>query len=781
MPRQSHVGVAFFIVFSKFGSVPDCLSRSTRSDDNVSRMSSSRPTGFQRPGERRSGAFGVSFVPNPEEDEASHVLPYNRYGHLRINEQQARLPIYAYVRDVVYLVERHATSIIVGETGCGKSTQIPQYLHRAGWAPKGLQIIVTQPSGFATVTVAARVAEEMRVRLGDEVAYAVDFEDISREGTTRIKFCTTDVLIREMASDPLLSKYSVVMVDEAHERTLSTDLLLGLLKKIQRKRNLRLVISSASIHAEKFASFFSLPKLDASLPSTVESPSRTPGMLSVQGRPHSVRVSYLKEPCQDYVRAALETAYDISKSDIPGDVLVFLTTQDECERAVDWVKSNSRRDAPPSGQLHPVALYAGLPTKHQLAVFEAPPPGYRKIVFATSIAETSLTIDGIVHVVDCMFSRQRAFDPFVGLGTSGVVPISKASAVQRSGRAGRVRPGFAFRLCTKEAYDALREADVPEVQRSDLTRAVLQLKGLGIDNLLHFSWMAVPPSELLVRSLESLYALGALGDDARLSDGIGRHMTEFAEIDPRLARCILASWNLNCVYEVVTIVSMLHVRQIWSPGGKKSRDARSQFAVKEGDLITYLNVWRGWEENRRGSSWAYKNYIRHKNLCRALEIRNELLQTVSRLKRQSGPDDPVFSGNSLECMRDNMLLRKDLTLADTEERIRNTSRALAHGLFLNAAELVPTRTTDEGQPMYRLLGESVGCDDGHGNIVREKLVTIHRDSVAHSASGDGQPPTICFFDALQTETGIEARLVHPVEASWLADTGYFDVRRRQKF
>jgi ATP-dependent RNA helicase DDX35 len=726
----------------------------------------------------------VSFVgANPEEDEAGHVLPYNKYGHLRISEQQARLPIYAYERDVLYLVERHATSVIVGETGCGKSTQIPQYLHRAGWAPRGLQIVVTQPSSFAVVTVAARVAEEMRVRLGDEVAYAVDFEDVSRDGTTRIKFCTTDVLIREMASDPLLSKYSVVMVDEAHERTLSTDLLLGLLKKIQRKRNLRLVISSASIHAEKFALFFSLPKLDAGLSATVESPSRTPGMLSVQGRPHGVRVFYLQEPCQDYVRTALETVYDISKLDIPGDVLVFLTTQDECERAVDWVKSDSRRDAPSTGpgQLHPVALYAGLPTKHQLSVFEAPPRDHRKIVFATSIAETSLTIDGIVHVVDCMFSQQRAFDPFVGVGTSGIVPISKASASQRSGRAGRVRPGFAFRLCTKEAYDALREADVPEVQRSDLTRAVLQLKGLGIDNLLQFSWMATPPSELLVRSLESLYALGALGKDARLSDSIGRYMTEFAGIDPRLARCILASWNLSCVYEVVTIVSMLHVRQIWSPGGKKSREARSQFAVKEGDLITYLNVWRGWEENRRGSSWAYKNYIRHKNLCRALEIRNELLQTVSRLKRQSQPDDPVFSGHSLECMRDNLLLRRDITLAETEERIRNTCRALAHGLFLNAAELVTTRTTEQGQPMYRLLGVTAGYDNQHGSLGREKVVTIHRDSVTHSENGDGLPPTICFYDALQAETGIEARIVHPVEAAWLAETGYFDVGRRQKF
>ena len=734
-----------------------------------------------RPGQFRTGAFGVSFVPD-DDDSASYVLPYNKYGYLRINEQQTRLPIYAYERDVLFLVERRATSIIVGETGSGKSTQIPQYLLRAGWAPKGLQIVVTQPSRFAAVTTAARVAEELRVRLGDEVAYAVDFEDISTDGVTRIKFCTTDVLIKEIAVDPLLSRYSVVMVDEAHERTLSTDLLLGLLKKIQRKRNLRVVISSATIHAEKFASFFSSLKLEDGSRATSDCPSEVPGVLSVQGRPHSVRVSYLKEPCQDYVRAAIEAVCDIHRSDIPGDVLVFLTSQEECERAVDWFKSSFHRDAlnapqRPS-QLHAVALYPGLSTKHQLSVFEAPPRDHRKIVFATSIAETSLTIDGIVHVVDCMFTLQRVFDPFVGLDISGVVPISKASALQRSGRAGRVRPGFAFRLCTKETFDSLRETSLPEVQRSDLTHAILQLKGLGVENILKFPWMDPPPSELLVRSLESLYALGAVSGDARLSDRVGRYMTEFSEIDPRLARSILAAWKLNCVYEVITIVSMLHVRQIWSPGGKKSREAKSQFAVKEGDLISYLNVWHGWEENRRSSSWAYKNYIRHKSLCRALEIRNELLHKVAQLKRESAKDDPIFSGNSVECMRDNLLLRKDLSMAETANRIRNTCQALAQGLFLNAAELVTTRTTDQGRPVYRLLRDGLGHEDEHRNLALGKTVTIHRDSVAFSEDSEGLPRTICFYNSMQTERGIEARLVHPVEVSWLAETGYFDARRR---
>lgn len=742
------------------------------------------------------GAFGVSFNFEDPDDDSPQVLPFNKHSYLRISEQQERLPIYAFKLDVLYLVERHTTTVVVGETGSGKSTQIPQYLYRAGWAPKGLQIACTQPSRFAAVTVAARVAEEMGVRLGDEVGYAVDFEDVSNDAATRIKLCTNDVLIKEMSFDPLLSRYSVIILDEAHERTMSTDLLLGLLKKIQRRRKLRVVISSATIHAEKFASFFhhlpgldngDVSNLDAATPATADRPSCVPAILSVQGRPHTVQVSYLTEPCQDYVRAALEAVDDIRRSDVPGDILVFLTSQDECERAVDWIKSKESDESNKSNKyhdrtsrsqrLHAVALYAGLPTKHQLAVFEAPPPDQRKVVFATRVAETSLTIDGIVSVVDCMFARQRAFDPIAGLETSCVAPISKASAVQRSGRAGRVRPGFAFRLCTKEAYDALSDADVPEIQRSDLTHAVLQLKGLGIDNLLHFSWMAPPPSEMLVRSLESLYALGALGDDARLTEYVGRYMTELAEIDPRLARCILAAWNLNCVYEVATIASMLHVRHIWCPGGKKSRDARSQFAVKEGDLITYLNVWRGWEQNQRSPKWAYKNYIRHKNLRRAQEIRNELLHAVARLKRQSLPDDPVFSGCSLDCLRDNVLLRKDLSAAEVEGRIEKCRRALATGLFLNAAELVTSRTTKQGQPIYRLLRDGGG---GYADAI-EGAITIHRDSVVFSEEEDRPPPTICFYDAQQTESGIETHIVHPVEASWLAESGYFDSGRRQRF
>eukprot|EP00889_Picochlorum_renovo_P004854 jgi/Picre1/31884/NNA_007232.t1 len=489
---------------------------------------------FLRPGEGRKSAFGVSFqdVERRGSDNASSIPIFNRYRGLRIEEQQRLLPIFKYKREILYLVEKHATCIIVGETGSGKTTQVPQYLYSAGWAPIGSMIACTQPRRVAAMSVAARVAEEMNVELGQEVGFAIRFEDVSSH-QTRINFCTDGVLIKEMATDPLLSKYSVIMVDEAHERSASTD-----------------------------------------------------------GRTHSVQVHYLERPCQDYVQTSVETVYKINDAGLPGDILVFLTGQEECDKAVALVQESNHsqytegRSQRRSGtRLYPVALYSGLSAKHQMEVFESPPRNCRKVVFATNIAETSVTIDGIVHVVDCMFSKQRNFDPFIGLESLLVAPISKASAVQRSGRAGRVRPGFSYRLCTQEHFENLDTVEIPELQRSDLTSIVLQLKGLGVDNMLHFSWLTPPPSECMVRSLENLHALGALGDDAKLTQYMGRYMSEIS-IEPQLSRALLVSWSAGCVYEVATISAMLNVQSIWASGRRRDLDgAKSQFAVEEGDLI----------------------------------------------------------------------------------------------------------------------------------------------------------------------------------------------------
>lgn len=736
---------------------------------------------FLRPGEQRSGAFGVSFsrdfVDRGEQDEDSPLV-YNKYTYLKIDKQQELLPIYKYKRDILYLVEKHSTVILVGETGSGKTTQVPQYLHDAGWAPRGYMIACTQPRRLATMSVAARVAQEMNVRLGETVGYAVRFEDVSNE-RTRIKYCTDGVLIQEMSVDPLLTRYSVIIVDEAHERSIETDVLCGLLKKIQRRRpNLRLIISSATIQAETFASFFADYSNKVPPEQTdADHPSGLPGILSVQGRPHTVHVNYLDRPCQDYFRTAVETAVNINDSGLPGDILVFLTNREECQKAVEWMKdldATKKYDGRGTKML-PVALYSGLAAKHQLVVFESPPRGHRKVIFATNIAETSVTLEGVVHVVDCMFSRQRCFDPLVGIESSMVAPISKASAIQRAGRAGRVRTGFVFRLCTEDAFKNLRDIQVPEMQRSDLTSIILQLKGLGIDNLLLFSWLAPPPAESMIRSLENLHALGALGDDAKLTDHYGKYMIEYASIDPQLAKVLLLSWRLECVYEVATIVSMLHVQQVWAPGRHKVvNEIKSQFAVKEGDLITYLNVWKAWEENRRSSSWAFKNFISHKSLCRASEIRNHLLRLLIHLKKQSENDDPIFSKVPLDQIKDNLFMRKDLSASQLEQKIESISKAFAGGLFLNAVRISsPSDVDHDGLPLYRLLRNT-------GDPLNDRLrLRIHKDSVLF---GSNDRRWLCYYKAQQTGAhSIDMILVHSVEPEWLASTHFFDVQTQRKF
>ena len=732
---------------------------------------------FLRPGEQRAGAFGISFSKDSaltgQADEDSPVV-YNRYRHLRIDKQQEVLPIYAYKRDILYLVEKHATVVLVGETGSGKTTQVPQYLLHAGWAPQGRMIACTQPRRIATMSVAARVAQELNVTLGDTVGYAVQFENVSNE-KTQIQFCTDEVLLQEMLVDPLLTKYTVIMVDEAHERSIKTDILLGLLKKIQKKRpNLRLIISSATIQAEALASYFvDNTRSYDSKEASVEKPTGIPGTLSVQGRPHTVHISYLEKPCQDYFRMAIETAISIHGSDYPGDILVFLTSREECQKAVEWINDLNATSSRDGSTLFPVALYSGLAAKHQLAVFESPPRGRRKVVFATNIAETSVTIDGVVHVVDCMFSRQRSFDPLVGIESNVVAPISKSSAIQRSGRAGRVRIGFSYRLCTEDAFKGLKDVDTPEIQRSDLTYTVLQLKGLGIDNLLLFSWLASPPAESIIRSLENLYALGAVGDDANLTQYYGKYMVELIAIDPQLARVILLSWSLDCVYEVTTIVSMLHVQTVWTPGRQKIlNEIKSQFAVKEGDLITYLNVWKGWEENRRSSSWAYKNYVSHKGLVRASQIRDHLLRLLFHLKRQSAHDDIIFSTCSLESIQDNLLMRKNLTTDKINERIVNIRKCFAGGLFLNAVRM-SSDLDEDGIPQYKLLRHS-------GDPLHDMLrLRISRDSVLF---GSNDQPWLCFYNAQQTgRHSIDMPLVHSVEPEWLLSTNFFNMDTKKSF
>ncbi|KAG0242992.1 hypothetical protein BGX31_011395 [Mortierella sp. GBA43] len=389
-----------------------------------------------------------------------------------------------------------------------------------------------------------------------EVGYAIRFDDCTDPGgRTRIKYMTDGMLFREALMDPLLSRYSVIMLDEAHERSLYTDILLGVLKKIMKKRpDLRVVISSATLDAEAFAAFFSSNKTSS------DGRHENATILSVEGRMYPVDIHYLAEPTSDYVETAIQTVFDIHTKEPAGDILVFMTGREEIEQAVNEIRERATT-LPPNKYADILALpiYAGLPTEDQMMVFEPSENGTRKVVVATNVAEASITIPGIGFVIDTGFVKIRAYNPRTGMESLTTTSISRASADQRAGRAGRIRNGKTYRLYTESAFkNDMQPASVPEIQRTNLSGMVLQLKALGIENVLRFDFMTSPPAEMMSKALELLYSLGALDENGRLTIPLGMRLAEFP-LDPLLGKILLDSGKFGCSQEMLTIAAMLSV------------------------------------------------------------------------------------------------------------------------------------------------------------------------------------------------------------------------------
>eukprot|EP01047_Picozoa_sp_COSAG01_P021652 COSAG01_NODE_1261_length_11001_cov_11.811961_15_plen_606_part_00 len=560
-------------------------------------------------------------------------MVHNPNARLSLDVQRRALPI-ARVRDeLLYLCERYRTVVLVGATGCGKTTQVPQFLHEAGWAAGPRCVVCTQPRRVAAITVATRVAEEMGVVCGTTVGYCVRFGRCYDEDQTKVKFVTDGLLVREMMLDPLLSKYSVVMLDEAHERSLNTDILCGLLRKVRRKRpDLRIIIASATLDAQEFKDFFETNSRRSSRRDTAV-------CMSVEGRSYPVEVQYLRQPTSNYVQATVDTVVQIHHSQPPGDILCFLTGADEIEHACALISdrvhgsggqhAHGRRSHSGVTDMVILPMYSGLPHDHQLRVFERPRRHQRKVVVATNIAETSVTIDGIVHVVDCGFVKMRAFNPLQNIETLTVLPVSRAAAVQRAGRAGRSRPGVCYRLYTQDTFlKVLPAATTPEMARTDLGSVVLQLKALGIDDIMNFvsggalcclacrstcspavqcgarspvcecahvlicagakDFLTPPPAESMLRALELLYALGAIDTEAQLTTPLGQQLVELP-CSPCMGRMLLGSAEHACSEEVLAIAAMLQVEGVFKG---KAETVSKPWAVAEGDLLTWLNIFR---------------------------------------------------------------------------------------------------------------------------------------------------------------------------------------------
>ncbi|MCJ1339578.1 hypothetical protein MMC09_004868 [Bachmanniomyces sp. S44760] len=536
-----------------------------------------------------------------------------------IEDTRKSLPIYTFREQLLAAVAEYQVLIIVGETGSGKTTQIPQYLHEAGYTKGGLKVGCTQPRRVAAMSVAARVADEMGVKVGNEVGYAIRFEDATSDKTI-LKYMTDGMLLREFLTEPDLGGYSALMIDEAHERTLHTDILFGLVKDIARFRpELKLLISSATMDAQKFAQYFD----DAPI-------------FNIPGRRYPVDIHYTPQPEANYLAAAVTTIFQIHITQGKGDILVFFTGQEEIEAAEQNLTETSRKLGSKVPEMIICPIYANLPSELQSKIFEPTPPGARKVVLATNIAETSLTIDGIVYVIDPGFVKENVYNPRTGMESLVVTPCSRASANQRSGRAGRVGPGKCFRLYTKWAFfNELEQNTTPEIQRTNLNSVVLLLKSLGINDLIEFDFMDPPPAETLIRALEQLYALGALNDRGELTK-VGRQMAEFPT-DPMLAKSILAADKQGCVEEVLSIIAMLGEASalFYRPKDKKihADSARARFTVKEGgDHFSLLNIWNQWVDSDFSYVWARENFLQQRSLTRARDVRDQLAKLCDRVE-----------------------------------------------------------------------------------------------------------------------------------------------------
>ncbi|XP_029464131.1 pre-mRNA-splicing factor ATP-dependent RNA helicase PRP16 isoform X2 [Rhinatrema bivittatum] len=483
-------------------------------------------------------------------------------------EQRQYLPIFAVQQALLTIIRDNSIVIVVGETGSGKTTQLTQYLHEDGYTDYGM-IGCTQPRRVAAMSVAKRVSEEMQVGLGEEVGYAIRFEDCTSE-KTMIKYMTDGILLRESLREADLDHYSAIIMDEAHERSLNTDVLFGLLREVvARRSDLKLIVTSATMDAEKFAAFF------GNVP-----------IFHIPGRTFPVDILFSKTPQEDYVEAAVKQALQIHLSGAPGDILIFMPGQEDIEA----------------------------------------PDGIRKCVVATNIAETSLTVDGIMFVIDSGYCKLKVFNPRIGMDALQIYPISQANANQRSGRAGRTGPGQCFRLYTQSAYkNELLCTTVPEIQRTNLANVVLLLKSLGVQDLLQFHFMDPPPEDNMLNSMYQLWILGAMDNTGSLTS-TGRLMVEFP-LDPALSKMLIVSCDMGCSCEILIIVSMLSVPAIfYRPKGREeeSDQIREKFAVPESDHLTYLNVYLQWKNNNYSSIWCNEHFIHTKAMRKVREVRAQL-------------------------------------------------------------------------------------------------------------------------------------------------------------
>ncbi|XP_063967101.1 ATP-dependent RNA helicase DHX33-like [Lytechinus pictus] len=653
----------------------------------------------------------AGWEPTPKKQKTSMTSPKND-----LYQQRCSLPIYPARGKLITEIRKAASVVVLGETGSGKTTQIPQYLLEAGMTKAGM-IAVTQPRRVAAISISTRVADEMGCELGTQVGYCVRFDDATSE-QTKIKYMTDGMLLREAILDPKLSRYSIVVLDEAHERTVHTDVLFGVVKAAQQQRvngnrPLKIVVMSATMDVDHFSEYF----------------NNAP-VLYLQGRQHPIELMYSSSPQPDYLFSTLVTIFQIHQEQPAAeDMLVFLTGQEEIEsvaRSVREVALDLPQGVP---GLVALPMYASLPPGQQLRVFQPAPAGKRKIILATNIAETSVTIPGIKHVIDTGRVKAKSYQAGTGLDLLKVQWVSQAQAWQRTGRAGREDSGTCWRMYTEDEFTKLNANTIPEIQRSNLANVVLQIMALGIKNVLTFDFMDPPPREALDAALKHLELLGAVNRERNLQlTPIGKEMSSYP-LDPPMSKVIISAKDYGCLEEILTIVSVLSVESVLhSPMIKREKAlaAWKKFYCSEGDHVTLLSIFRAYKAVKNKKEWCKVNFINHRNVKHAIDVRKQLRELCVRANLQLQ-----------SCGHDFTQIRKCLT----------------QGLFMNSAELQ--------------------CDGSYLTLDRKQTVAIHPSSCLFQCK-----PSYLLYSELVHTSKCYMRNVCVVDADWLYETAPAFFRQR---
>ncbi|KAK0195247.1 ATP-dependent RNA helicase Prh1 [Armillaria mellea] len=589
-----------------------------------------------------------------------------------IQEQKNSLPIAKGKAAIIEEIRNNGVTVLIGETGSGKTTQVPQYILESGLAGDGL-IAVTQPRRVAATSLATRVALEQNTTVGRLVGYSVRFDERSSP-STRIKYLTDGMIVRELLADPLLTRYSVVIVDEAHERTLRTDLLLSHLKSIQKQRvsspnskgkgkeretsgnKLKIVIMSATLDAEKFSKYFAEAKI-----------------LYVKGRQHPVKIYHSATDQMDYLDAALRTFFQIHMDQPPGDVLVFLPGQEDIESLEKSIQSLNRRLPPGRMEVLVCSMYAAQAPGQNAKAFSPSPANTRKCILATNIAETSITIPGVKYVIDtgkCKEKRYLTGDTGGGLDTLLTRDITQSSAMQRTGRAGREGTGHCYRLYTEASFKNMPLSAEPEILRCGLTSSLLQLRCIG-QELESLDLMDRPDEDSIKAAFKTLFIIDGIDKKKELTQ-IGRRMAAFP-LEPIHARAILASKDYGCTSEILSIISILSASSKLYIDNSEQRetiiDSRRKFRHPSGDHLTLLNIAHAYDEISASENkisrkeWCKRQFLNERTLLEAKEIRAQLKQVCVRVdmdpNASCGDEEPILKSLGHGLVQNSAFLQPD--------------------------------------------------------------------------------------------------------------------------